>query len=314
MFLCVLLLATRAYSQCTVTPVTTPPTANYGSYASQTVPAGEISPNGSAVDGTFTLSCSFGLTLSLLGSSSWLRYTATRALNLSNGIETIPYILASNSTYTPSISASGQSIGGASGFTPLALGVLTSGRVDIPLHVKTSATTRWPSAGTYTATQILGVDGSICTGIGIGNICLGSTPVSANVTMNMTMTVSKSCEFISTPTLVDFGSVSFLENATAAQLSVSIRCTNQEDYLFYADNGNNFTSGSRQLISGTGQRVAYEIFQPASTTQVLRSTNPLNRMGTGMSETINLPVRITSGQTAPVAGVYTDSVRMVIEY
>ena len=311
---CSFFASTSAFAVCNASATTTPATINYGSNASQTVPAGGISPNGAAVDATFSVTCSSALTLQLLSLSSWLRYTAQQPLNLSNGIDTISYTLASNSTYTPGITAQGQSVGGPSGFSLLGVGVLASGRIDIPLHVKTNTTTLWPSAGTYTATQTLAVDGNICTSVSIAVICLGYTPVSSTVTMSMTMVVSKSCEFISTPTLVDFGSVSFLENAAAAQLSVSVRCTNQEDYLLYADNGNNYAAGSRYLKSSGGQSIAYQIFQPSSTTQVLGITTPLNRLGTGMSETVNLPVRITSGQPTPVAGTYTDNVRMVIEY
>ncbi|PUA30566.1 MAG: hypothetical protein B0W54_08805 [Cellvibrio sp. 79] len=314
LFLSLMFCSASAFAVCNTSATTTPATINYGSNASQTVPAGGISPNGAAVDATFSVTCSSALTLQLLSLSSWLRYTAQQPLNLSNGIDTVSYTLASNSTYTPGITAQGQSVGGPSGFSLLGLGVLASGRIDIPLHVKTNTTTLWPSAGTYTATQTLTVDGNICTSVSIAIICLGYTPVNATVTMSMTMVVSKSCEFISTPTLVDFGSVSFLENTAAAQLSVSIRCTNQEDYLLYADNGNNYTSGSRYLKSAGGQSIAYQIFQPSSTTQILGVTNPLNRLGTGMSETVNLPVRITTGQSTPVAGTYTDNVRMVIEY
>lgn len=300
---------------CNASATTTPATINYGSNASQDVPTGGISPNGSAVDAQFSVTCSVALTLQLLSLSSWLRYTAQQPLTMTNGTDTITYTLGSNNTYTPAITAQGQSVGGPAGFSLLGLALLASGRIDIPLHVKTNATTIWPSAGTYTGTQTLAVDGNICTGVSIAVICLGYTPVSSTVTMNMTMVVSKSCEFISTPTLVDFGTVSFIENAsTSAQLSVSIRCTNQEDYLFYADTGNNYAGGTRYLKSVAGQTIAYGIFQPSSSTQVLSVTNPLNRMGTGMNETINLPVRITTGQATPVAGIYSDNVRMVIEY
>lgn len=314
MIVLLLCWASKSHAACSASATTTPATVNFGSHASQTLPAGDISPNGSAQDAIFSVTCSVTLTLQLISNSSWLRYTATQPLTLSNGVDSISYILASNSTYTPSISSSGQSVGGPTGFSLLGLGVITSGRVDVPLHVKTVATTKWPNAGTYTGTQVLTVDGSMCTSLNIVVVCLASSPVNSTVTMNFSLVVSKSCEFVSSPSLVDFGSVSLLENAVAGQLSVSVRCTNQEDYLLYADTGNNYASGSRHMKSAGGQTVAYQIFHPSSTSQVLGNTNPLNRSGTGMSETVNLPVLITSGQSTPIAGVYTDSVRMVIEY
>lgn len=309
-----LIFTSQAFSACNASATTTPASINFGIHASQSVPLGNISPNSSAAAANFMVTCSIGLTLSLLGTSSWLRYTVQKPLTMSNGTDTISYMMGSNSTYTPAITASGQSIGGPLGFQLLTLGLLTAGNVNIPLHVKTATTTIWPSAGTYTGTQSLLVDGSICTGIGIGGLCIGSSPVNSVVTMSMTMMVSKSCEFISSPTLVDFGVVSFLENAPTATLSTSLRCTNSEDYLFYPDNGSHFASGSRNMVSAGGQSIKYQIYQPSSTSVLVSSSNPLSRSGTGASETIVLPIRITSGQSAAVAGLYTDNVRMVIEY
>ena len=305
---------TQVAMACVASASTTPSTINYGSHTSQNVPLGNISPNGTAAAASFSVTCSLGLTLSLLGTSSWLRYTAQKPLTISNGTDTISYVMGSNSTYTPVITASGQSIGGQLGFQLLGLGLLTTGVVNIPLHVKTATTSIWPSAGTYTGTQSLLVDGAICTGIGIGGLCLGTTPVNSVTTMSMTMIVSKSCEFVSSPTLVDFGVVSFLENAPTATLSTSLRCTNSEDYLFYPDNGNNYVSGSRNMVSPGGQSIKYQIYQPSSTSVLISASNPLSRFGTGASETIALPIRITSGQPAAIAGTYTDNVRMVIEY
>lgn len=298
---------------CAATTGTTPAIFDYGTSASQAVPAGGISPNAGGASGTFSVSCSVVLTLGLLSTTSWIRYTAQNALTLSNGTDTIPYTIASNSTYTPAITTSGQSIGGPTGFALLSLGLLTSGHTDIPLYVKTLATTIWPSAGTYTGTQVLAVDGSMCTGLGLPGVCAGSTPISSTVTFTMKLVVSKSCEFISTPTLVDFGVVSFLSNATNIQLNASLRCTNQEDYLLYVDNGNNYSTGTRHLVSPALNSIAYEILQPTSTIP-LSLSSPLSRFGTGASESVAIPLRITTGQSTPPAAVYTDSVRVVIQY
>lgn len=303
-----------ALAVCSASATTTPALISYGTYASQDVPIGNISPNGTAVDANFSVTCSVALSLTLLSTTSWLRYTAQQPLIMSNGADTISYVMGSNATYTPGITSSGQSIGGQTGFQLLTLGILTSGQVNIPLHVTTATTAIWPRAGTYMGTQSLLVDGSICTGIGLPGICIGSSPVNSTVTMSMAMTVTKSCEFISSPTLVDFGTVSFLENASTATLSTSLRCTHDEDYLFYPDNGSHYASGSRRMVSAGGQSISYQIYQPSSTTVLVSSTNPLSRSGTGASEVIVLPIRVTSGQSAAVAGTYTDSVRMVIEY
>jgi spore coat protein U-like protein len=303
----------HAMAACGASATTTPALLDYGTYASQNVPAGGISPNGTGASANFSVTCSIGLTLQLLSTSSWVRYRAQNALTLSNGTDTISYTMGSNSTYTPAITASGQSIGGPTGFQLLTLALLVSGRIDIPIYVKTLTTTRWPSAGTYTGTQSLAVDGAICTGLGVGGICLGADPISSTVTFSLKLVVSKSCEFISTPTLVDFGIVSFVANANTAQLSANLRCTNQEDYLLYVDNGNNYASGTRRMKSPANNYIAYEIFKPSSTTP-LNSLNALSRLGTGISENVIFPFKVTTGQSTPPAGVYTDNVRVVIEY
>src|SRR4051812_21672242 len=235
-FVLLFISSKQAFAACAASAGTTPAIFDYGSVASQNVPAGGISPNASAASGSFKVTCSIGLTLQLLSTTSWLRYTAQNALTLSNGTDTIPYTIASNSTYTPAITAAGGSVGGSTGFGLLTLALLASGVFDIPLYVKTLPTAIWPSAGTYTGTQVLTVDGEICTGLGLPGVCLGTTPVNSTVTFTMKLIVSKSCEFISTPTQVDFGIVSFLSNATTMQLNATLRCTNQEDYLLYVDN------------------------------------------------------------------------------
>ncbi|RYY76923.1 MAG: SCPU domain-containing protein [Gammaproteobacteria bacterium] len=306
-------ISQHAIAACSASAATSPALLDYGTYASQNVPAGGISPNGTGVSANFSVTCSIGLTLQLLSTTSWVRYTAQNALTMSNGTDTISYTMGSNSTYTPAITASGQSIGGPTGFQLLTLALLTSGRIDIPIYVKTLTTTLWPSAGTYTGTQSLAVDGVMCTGLGLPGVCLGTNSISSTVNFSLKLIVSKSCEFISTPALVDFGVVSFVANANTAQLSATLRCTNLEDYLLYVDNGNNYASSTRRMKSPAGNYISYDIFKPSSTTP-LNPLNTLSRLGTGISENIIFPFKVTTGQSTPVAGVYTDNVRVVIEY
>lgn len=307
-------LSQSSHAACAASAATSPATVSFGSLASQTFTTGGISPNGSVQDATFSVTCSIALSLGLLSNSStWLRMTAQQPLTMSNGTDSISYIIASNSTYTPSISAQNGSIGGPSGFNLITLGLLTLGRVDIPLHIATTATSIWPSAGTYTGTQTLLVDGTMCVLLSVGNVCIGSNPVNSTVTMNLSLTVSKSCEFISTPTSASFGQVSFLENAGTIQLSAILRCTKSEDYAFYLDNGDNFSGGVRHLKSPTGTLIQYDVLQPNST-QILNSSNPLSRIGTGLDEALAIPLKITNNQSTPAAAIYSDNIRMVIEY
>jgi spore coat protein U-like protein len=313
-FSLLLLLAQVTNAACSASASTTPSLINIGTYPSQSVPAGGLSSNGSSASALFSVTCSITLTVQLLSTTTWLRYTAQQALTLNNGTDTISYTIGSNSTYTPAITASGQSIGGSTGFQLLTLALLTSGRIDVPIFIKTLPTSIWPNAGTYTGTQTLAVDGVVCTGIGLPGVCIGTNTVSSNVSLSLKLVVSKSCEFISTPALVDFGTVSFLENANTIQLNASLRCTHLEDYLLYADNGNHYSAGTRRMTSPAGNSIAYGLMQPSAPTTPLDSINSLSRIGTGASESVSIPLKITAGQSTPPAGVYTDNVRMVIEY
>ncbi|MET0356486.1 MAG: hypothetical protein ABW044_06880, partial [Cellvibrio sp.] len=120
-FLLPALFTQYANAACSASATTTPSLIDYGTYASQNVPVGGISPNGTGASANFNVSCSLALTLQLLSTTSWVRYTAQQALQLSNGTDTISYTLGSNSTYTPAITAAGQSIGGSTGFQLLTL-------------------------------------------------------------------------------------------------------------------------------------------------------------------------------------------------
>ena len=312
--LILLVLIQAAKAACAASASTNPNSINIGTYPSQSVPVGGLSSNNNGASANFSVTCSISLTLQLLSTTSWLRYTAQQPLTLSNGTDTISYTIASNSTYTPAITSSGQSIGGPVGFQLLTLAILASGRIDIPLYIKTLPTSLWPNAGTYTGTQTLLVDGVMCTGIGLPGVCLGTNTVNSTVSFSVNLTVSKSCEFISTPTLANFGIVSFIENAGTIFLNASLRCTHLEDYLLYADNGDNYSANSRWLKSSLNYTIAYNVMQPDSPTTPLNSLNPLSRLGTGVSESVGIPLKITSGQTTPPAGIYTDNLRLVIEY
>jgi len=83
--------------------------------------------------------------------------------------------------------------------------------------------------------------------------------------------------------------------------------------LLYVDNGNNYASSTRRMKSPAGNFIAYEIFKPSTTTP-LNALNALSRLGTGASENLIFPLKVTTGQSTPIAGVYTDNVRVVLEY
>ncbi len=299
---------------CTGGATTLPANVSFGSHSAQQVATNQLTPNGTAPAAHFSISCSVVLTLGLLSTGGWVSYTTTQDLVLSNGSDTIGYILGSNNTFSPSITGAGQTIGGPTGFTLLTLGILSSGNLQIPLHVRTVTSTGWLSPGNYTGTQVLTLQGNICTGLGIGSICLGWSPVSGSVTMNLSLQVAKSCELVSSPALIDFGTISFIEDAGTLQFSAQVRCSNTEDYLVYVDNGNHFADGVRHLQSIDNRRIRYGVYHTDNLSRALDVTDPDSRAGSGSTQTLTYPIRIFPNQPSPYSGTYSDNLRLIIEY
>lgn len=304
------------HAVCNVAPTALENPISFGTVPSRDVPLGNISPNGGATATHFYADCSITLSLSLLTSAGWMAYTVVDPLELEHEDgDKINYVIASTPSYSPVISTQGGSIGGTGGFNLLGLTVLANTeQIRIPIYIRTTATTIWPKAGLYTGTQRLAVTGRICEDIGLAGLCIGLSNLSGTVTMNLSLQVNKSCEFSSVSSQVNFGSVSFLDDAETQYLSASVQCSDQEDYIIYADNGDHYSGGSRQLDDGNGNRISYGIFHPADPSTPLTSTNHLAALGDGKVQTYSFPVIITPGQTTPTSGIYKDNVRLVLEY
>lgn len=303
------------YSDCMATNVTSP--ISFGSVESKNIPGSTtILPNGASQAGTVTIECTSGINIALLGSGSWARYTAQSPLVMSNGTSTIPYILGVTNTFSPQINAQGQSVGGASGFTLLELMIPAGDIYTLPLFVRTNlaASAPWPKPGLYTGTQSLRIDGMICRGVALAGACVtGATSFDNVRTVTFTLTVVKSCE-ISSSGAANFGSRVFLDGGIDTTMTIGVRCSDQEDFLFYMDNGNHFSGGSRHMRRGTFETIPYAIYKPSSSTEMLSVTNKLSLMGTGSVYNVVMPVKVPSGLSTPRVGNYTDAVRAVIEY
>lgn len=320
MMLLVVMAAQQSMAQCSVAAATSPATVSFGTFYSNDVSAGNMLVNGStAAAAHFSITCAALLNLGLLShSGNWLSYRALEPLVMAKGAEQIAYVIASNSQFSPMLlNPSVDTVGGASGFQLLSLGLLTGSTANIPLFFRTRSLSQWPSAGVYTGTQRLHLQGRYCTGVGIDllglAICLGWFTFDHQVSTTLNITVAKRCAFNSASALVDFGSISFVEEATTKYLDVAVRCNAQEDFILYADNGEHSGSGVRHMQSASGGRIAYQIMQPASL-QPLNKDNPVARIATGYVENLQLPVMIVTGQNNPRVGSYSDRVRMVIEY
>lgn len=306
------LFSNGVHAACTVATSTVPSPILLGTQNTKTVAAGGIT-SGQA---TFLIQCTVALSVTLLGGASTLMYTVNNPLVLTHTTMTdqIPYEVASNSAFNPTVTTQGGNIGGSSSTLLLGLALTNQMNMQIPVYIRSRPVSYWPRSGTYSGTQVLHVAGSICT-ISLLTACIGVVhPINGNVAVPIQMEVSKFCEFINVGTDVSFGNQSFINQATAQNWTARIQCTNADSYKIYATAGLYHNGTNRQMDRGGVQKVAYDIYHPGSTTNILTTTNPLNRTGTGLAEDLTFPVRIIAGQATPAIGSYQDTVRLVIEY
>lgn len=258
------------------------------------------------------IECNVALQLNLISLTTSVRYELLQNLIIYNGTRSIGLQLSHEASFSPAHSSvgNGSTLNSA---TLLNLSLLSGQNLQIPIHVRTIPTSVWPKPGLYTGSFQLAVTGNICT---VGVIaCLLSVPISPNTTTTFTvnLNVPKYCQFITVPSTIAMGSVSFLEDVTNSQIPVTIRCGQDEDFKIYATSGENFST-TRRLKSSANNFVGYEIFHPGSTTQTLSQTTGFDAVATGQNQSFNFPLRVNSGQTTPPAGTYTDTVRFVVEY
>lgn len=302
----------NVYANCTVTSTTAPASVLLGTHNTKVVSTGGIT-SGQVF---FWVECTVTLELNLLGdASSTLSYTANNPMVLTHATvpsEQIGYQIASNTTFTPTITNQGGSIGGGS-FSLLSLTLLQSKNIRVPVYVRTGTTSRWPRSGTYNSHQSLHVTGSICT-LSVLNACLTAYPVTNTVTMPIQLEVSKLCEFIEVSTDVSFGGHAFMDHVAPQTLTARVQCTHGDTFKIYASLGAHHNGNHRQMNGPGQQKIAYDIYHPSSTTNTLTQANGYSKAGTGLPDDIVFPVRVIAGQTTPAIGNYQDTVRLVIEY
>lgn len=174
------------------------------------------------------------------------------------------------------------------------------------------------AAGIYTETLSIAWSWNYCSGIGIGNVCLGRDINSGNTTLTVNLTVANDCT-ITAPNIT-FGSAPVISAFTAVTgQTINLACTKGSAYTVGLSDGQQAVSvgGRRRMISG-GNYLAYDIFKSAGTTRwgsvgsARRASsdaevNPGNGLGTG-SQVFNYNAKIYTDQTTPPAGTYLDSV------
>ncbi|MFT0517429.1 spore coat protein U domain-containing protein [Pseudomonas faucium] len=311
----VLLSAGSAWAACSV--VTTSPIAlgTVNSTAVRTTVQNASTTNAG-------LQCT-GSLLSLLTSSDhvWLTISSSTGGLVGPTGDVIGYTLyADNSTNYP-IARNVQFDLARNGIIDL-LGLLGSSTPKtVPLYLRTQVGSN-VAAGVYREALTVAWSWNYCSGIGIGNVCLGRDIGSGNQTLNVSLTVSNDCQ-ITTPN-ISFGSAPVVAGFGTVNQSVSLSCTKGSAYTVGLDDGQNVSGGRRRMKSSASNYLAYDIFKSAGTTRwgsvstARRASsdadvNPGLGTGTG-SQVFNYNAKVYTDQGTPPAASYTDTVVLDVQF
>ncbi|KNX78581.1 lipoprotein [Pseudomonas sp. 250J] len=264
-----------------------------------------------------------GSLLSLLVSSDHFYATITSS---SSGLvgptgDVIPYTIYANNTTSYPISRGVQFDFARNGIID-ALGLLNGSTPrTVPLYLKTVVGAN-VAAGLYQETLNIAWSWNYCSGIGIGNICLGRDIGSGNQTLLVSLTVTNDCQ-ITTPN-ISFASAPVVAGFGTVNQSVSVSCTKGSNYTVGLDDGQNVSGGRRRMKSSANNYLAYDIFKSAGVVRwgsvgaARRSSsdaevNPGAGTGTG-SQVFNYNAKVYTDQATPPAATYTDSVILDVQF
>lgn len=264
-----------------------------------------------------------GSLLSLLVSSDHFYATITSATSGLVGPtgDVIPYTIYADNTTSYPISRGVQFDFARNGIID-ALGLLngTSPKT-VPLYFTTVVGAN-VAAGVYQETLNIAWSWNYCSGIGIGNLCLGRDIGSGNQSIVVSLTVTNDCQ-ITTPN-ISFGSAPVVAGFGTVNQSVSLSCTKGSTYTVGLDDGQNVSGGRRRMKSAANNYLAYDIFKSAgavrwgslSTARRASSdadVNPGAGTGTG-SQVFNYNAKVYTDQATPPAATYTDNVILDVQF
>lgn len=242
----------------------------------------------------------------LTGSTNGLKLVKTNSVSgntisyqaYANSNRTIPFVLNQPMDYIQQGLLGLIFIGGAS--------------ANVPIYIRTTAGANL-EAGTYTDTLTFQWTSTLCTGLGVGGLCVlgGWETNSGTSQVQITLTVTNIC--VATAPDVAFGSKALIDQFTSINQNATAQCTLNANYQTYFDNGSNYASPWRRMANGSGAYIQYNINYPNTTTPWL-STNPVSGVGSGAVTNVPYTATINPVQTTPIAGAYTDKVVFVISY
>lgn len=168
-------------------------------------------------------------------------------------------------------------------------------------------------AGTYSDTLVFNWDYSICTGLGILNICLGRDQDNVTRTVTINLEVDKQCTINDAPD-INFGNYALIGQFNPITQSVNLTCTKTEGYkISFSDGNNRLPNSWRRMTDGSGNFLEYNIYQTDGS-NILDNNYKINGNGTGISQTVPYKAIINPSQTELPAGTYSDQIIMTVEY
>lgn len=275
------------------------------------VPSTNVSAGRLSGESHFMVNCNRNVLLSVLNldTTGYTVTASTNAFRLSNGRDFIPYQLSSAANFSTVISQVGQ---GYTVISPTLLTLLGGTNVRVPLYVRTNATN--VSSGVYTDQLTIRVQGRYCAVQLLGLVCVSfAPPVDTLIVLNVQLTVDRTCS-VTMPAQHNLGTIGFVEELGDVPLDINVNCTRREAYRLYVDMGNNSQAGIRRLAhQSVAEFLGYRILLPTSEVD-LTPTAPMQRVGMGSVELVRPRVRLQPRASAPAPGLYTDTVRAVIQY
>lgn len=276
----------------------------------------DVQANGiPSVSSAAGLSCS-SPTLSVLG-TSYARATMTSAngFQLSNGADTIPYLVSPMSDFSQSFNQTATFDYMNITFLAL-LGILNGNNFTPMLYLKLNGMPN-VSAGTYTDTLTINWSWKVCNSVQAGTLCVGYETATGSSTILVKLVVGQDCR-INAPD-VSFASAPLASQFATVSQAVLVDCTKNSSYKVSFTSGNGGSARPwRAMSDGAGHSLQYNIYQPDGTT-IWDETNPTLSATAGSGSTTPsqaqaYKVKINPAQITPPAGHYQDLVSVVISF
>ncbi|MCH2486408.1 MAG: spore coat U domain-containing protein [Erythrobacter sp.] len=302
--------ASAVHAACTLSPNVA---ADLGSASSYTVRGGAVAQIASAP----ALSCS-GAVIGVL-TTNYARVSGTSGtgfkLRSSTGDDAIAYRLSADPGGAYPLN-SGATIDYFDPNLISLLGFLGSSDFAARLHIGLLDMPN-VAAGTYSDTVTLAWSWRICSGIGVGGICIGYYEGTGSVALRITLVVTNDCRIAAPPVL--FEAAPLADRFRAVTQTAAVDCTKGARFAIAFSEG---TGGSarpwRTMSDGLGHHLRYNIFRSDGAT-IWDTTNPLPDARPGTGGTIpsllkTSVARIDPPPPTPPPGIYRDTIVMTVSF